>query len=251
MPRDSRQLEILSDLLATAQRNVDAETKHSTTGILIAVAFALVKPDSLESLQRQYGMLPLVLLYLSLLLLLACILTCLTAMWLRSVPVGGISIQAHELSARLLLAYPVIDDDLMAAYLENQLQVWKDINQERHAANMKKTNLIHRAQQVLAAGILAALVSSTVIGVQAGRSAVPSGQRKQMPDQKQDSNTAYPSLPSPKPQSSPTPAPDNDLVALNRSGSVEAIVGAKQSIIDRLRDPQFIAEQNSLLNRLR
>jgi hypothetical protein len=135
-------------LLETARRNFEAETKHSATvddkaqkasglaGILIAIAFALVKPDALDAVEQQYGTLPLSLLYLSFLLFLACILMCLTAMWLRNVPVGGISVRAHELSARLLLSIHDIDDELMAVYLENQLQIWKGIIEERHTANV-------------------------------------------------------------------------------------------------------------------
>jgi hypothetical protein len=114
----------------------------------------------------------------------------------------------------------------------------------------EKTNVIHRAQQVLAAGIAAAFISLTVMGFMAAKNAVPSEQGKHMPDRKQKQNPPSTNAPPLKPRSATTPTPENDIAILNGSAQSKAFLEAKKKVIDRLRDPEFVAEQMSAVNRL-
>jgi hypothetical protein len=173
-----RQLEILDHLLKTAERNFDAAVKHAATvddkaqktsglaGIFLAVAFGFIKPETLVALRQQYGDFSLGLLYAVLLLFVASVGLCLRAMWLQRVPTGGVSLASQELSARILLALPEadLDDEMMEAYKDNEIEVWKAAIDERAEANEAKTRLVHFAQRCLAAGIFVAAVSIGLLG---------------------------------------------------------------------------------------
>jgi hypothetical protein len=50
-----------------------------------------------------------------------------------------------------------LDDELMAAYRDNQLEIWKSAIVERFDSNIEKTRLVHYAQRTLAAGMVVAL----------------------------------------------------------------------------------------------
>jgi hypothetical protein len=186
MPHESPRLEILDDLLKTAERNFEAAVKHATTiddkaqkagavaGIILAAGF--LKPEFFATLKDQYGPAAPVPLYMAVFLLLISLLLCLRAMWLRKVPAGGMSLAAHERSARVLLAFwdlEKIDEalliSLVVAYRENQLDVWKAAIQSRHEANVVKTRLIHWAQRALAVAVGIAAVSLLMIAAIGGR----------------------------------------------------------------------------------
>jgi hypothetical protein len=248
----NRQLEILDDLLNTAERNFDAAVRHAASvddkaqkasglaSIFLAVAFGFVKPESISALQQQYGTNSLWLLGSVLLLLVASVGLCLRAMWLRKVPVGGISLSSHEMSARFLLQVPLedLDDELMAAYKDNQIEIWKSAIAERLSANAEKTRLLHYAQRTLAAGILIAAVSLGLLGY-AARSAIPSKQEKPMPEQRDT-----PAKRSVKPAKNNAPPPREKGLYLPRDRD-----GAVKEALETLRDEQFIRLQLASLDR--
>ncbi|MCU1329727.1 MAG: hypothetical protein JWN34_5097 [Bryobacterales bacterium] len=173
-----QRLQILDGLLKTAERNFEAAVKHAATvddkaqktsglaGIFLAVAFGFIKPETLAALRQQYGGLSLGLLYGALFLFVTTVILCLRAMWLRKVPSGGVSIASQELAADFLLTLPEtdLDDEMMAAYKENEVEVWKAAIEERSKANVEKTRLVHYAQVCLTVGILVAAVSMALLG---------------------------------------------------------------------------------------
>ena len=202
---DNRQLEILSDLLVTAEREFEAVVKYGAlvddkaqktsglAGIFLAAAFGFTKPESLIALQTQYGNTSLVLLYAALILFVGSVGLCLRGMWLGKVPVNGISVAAHEDVSRLIFAVSSdIDDGLMIVYKENQLSIWKSATNERFEANAEKTRLVHYAQRLLAAGILVAVLNLALLGFAAHKNAIPSNQENHMPEEKQKKSHSRP-----------------------------------------------------------
>ena len=165
---DNRQIEILNDLLKTAERDFDATVKHAAAiedkaqktsglaGLFLAAAFGFIKPDSLIALQRQYGNISVSLLYLALACFVISIGLCVRAMWLRKVPASGVSLASQEMPAQLLLQLPAhdLDDEVILAYKTNQVRIWSSAIDERFATNTDKTKLVHYAQRALSAGIL-------------------------------------------------------------------------------------------------
>src|SRR3954453_22620606 len=146
---ENRQLEILSELLRTAERNFEATVKHASTvddkaqktsgmaSIFLALAFGFVKPESMAELQQQFGNTSLWLLCIVLFLLVASVIVCLLAMWQRKVPVGGVSLDAHQEAADVVLAFApgMIDDELMYYYKTNQIDIWRVATEERLQVN--------------------------------------------------------------------------------------------------------------------
>ena len=87
-------LDILDDLLKTAEREFDATVKHFASiedkaqktsglaGLFLAAAFGFMKPESLTALRDQYGISALALLFLALALFVLTVILCLRAKWL-------------------------------------------------------------------------------------------------------------------------------------------------------------------------
>lgn len=183
---DNRQLEIPDDLLKTAERNFDSTVKHAGTvedkaqktsglaSIFLAVAFGFVKPESLQGLQQQYGNTSLILLFVVLFLLVGSIIACLFAMWQREVPVGGVSLDAHEEVAGLVLQFAAkdINDDLLYFYKTNQLDIWRSATEERFCVNKRKARLVLIAQNIAGAGIAVAVMNIGLMGLQLWRGAI-------------------------------------------------------------------------------
>ena len=179
---DSPHIEVLDDLLKTAERDFEATVTHSAliddkaqktsalAGLFLAAAFGFIKPESLTALREQYGSLALLLLYGALACFVATLVLCLRAMWLKDVPTSGVSLESQEMSAEFLLdlTEQELDADMMAAYKRNQVEIWKSAIAERFTANVAKTNLVHRAQQALIAGIFVSAVSLGLLGYAAG-----------------------------------------------------------------------------------
>src|SRR5580704_17305797 len=102
-------IDILDDLLKTAERDFDAAVKHATSiddkaqktrglgGLFLAAAFGFVKPESLVTLREQYGVVALGLLYLALSLFVITVVLCLRAIWLKDVPTSGVSLESQEM----------------------------------------------------------------------------------------------------------------------------------------------------------
>lgn len=105
-------INIVEDLLKTAERDFDATVKHAAliddkaqktsglAGLFLAAAFGFVKPESLAVLRAQYGVWALVLLFIALLPFVATVVICLRAMWLKDVPTSGLSLETQEMSAQ-------------------------------------------------------------------------------------------------------------------------------------------------------
>lgn len=255
---DNGYLEILSDLLKTAERNFEATVKHATTvddkaqktsalaSGFLAVAYGFVKPESLQELQKDFGVVALILLYTILVLFLTSVGLCLRAMWLRKVPVGGISLTAHERAARAVLDVTHdVPDEVMAAYREVQIEVWKAAINERHDANIEKTRLVHHAQRLLALGIVAAALTVALLGFAARQSAIRSNRGgRPMPKQEHI-------------QQEPTPKPQAGVEPLEGSPVLDETVELKRAlarktqdeIIRRLRDASFAHSLISDLDR--
>jgi hypothetical protein len=265
---DNRQLEILADLLRTAERNFEAFVKHSATiddkaqktsalaGVL--VAFGFIKPEGLASLQQAFGPLALVLLHLILAFLVVSVTLCLRAMWLRKVPIGGISVAAHERSGRVILRFgDDIDDDLMRAYRENQLALWKQAIAERFATNMQKTRLVHHAQRVLALAIFVAALTLGLLAFIALQAAIPLHQEHKMPEQQQNHGVK------PKAEvkrlrgdlAKARGGRDGEILGIDEDGNVVAIYGevvrpAKYDAIEELHSEMLLSAQVGMLDRL-
>lgn len=268
---NSRKLQILNDLLTTAERSFEAAVKHAAivddkaqktsalAGVLVGLGF--IRPESLALLQQHFGSLSLVLVYVILILLVVSIVLCLRAMWLRKVPLGGLSVTAHEQSARLIMSFgDEIDDELMAAYCENQLEVWKRAIEERHEANVQKTSLVHQAQRVLALSILVAIIVLGLLGFTTLQSAIPSKQEPAMPDKKQNS-TGEPKAQLKRLSGSLAKAKgagDGESVDVDEHGNVVAVYrevpvhlsSAKLRAIQELTSPDFVTAQAAKLDRL-
>jgi hypothetical protein len=182
MPEE-RNLALLSDLLVTAQRDFDANVKHSASmddkaqklsglsGIFLAVAFGFVRPESLIELRKHFGNPSLLLLGLSLALLVACIVVCLLAMWHREVPLSGISLGAHEDAVNIVREFPsgTIDDELTEFYRQNQIDIWRAATDECRAVNKSKDRFVLWAQILLGLGIVVAVFNIGVMAVQVWR----------------------------------------------------------------------------------
>ena len=188
-------IDILDDLLKTAERDFDAAVKHAAAiddkaqktsglaGLFLAAAFGFVKPESLATLREQYGLVALGLLYLALSLFVVTVVLCLRAMWLKDVPTSGVSLESQEMSAEFLLQLEDadLDEEMMVAYRSNKIEIWRSTIAERFTANVAKTRLVHWAQRALTGGILVSAVSLGLLGY-AARNAVPLRQEKPMPE---------------------------------------------------------------------
>ena len=121
----------------------------------------------------------------------------------------------------------------MAAYKENQIEIWKSAIEERHNANVSRTRLVHNAQRALALGMLVVAIGLAMLGYSV-RNAVPSKQERRMPD---------PKTQTPKPASHPyqkvTPAAER--------AALESPLRA--NILETLRSREFIRRQVAKLER--
>jgi hypothetical protein len=183
---ENRQLEILSELLVTAERNFEATVNHAaavddkaqkTSGmasIFLALAFGFVKPQSMAELREDFGNTSLGLLCVVLFLLVASVIVCLLAMWQRKVPIGGISLEAHQEAADVVLAFApdMINDELIYYYRTTQVDIWRAATEERLQVNAAKDRLVLVAQNILGAGILVAVLNIGLMGFQLWRNAV-------------------------------------------------------------------------------
>lgn len=131
-------LDILDDLLKTAEREFDATVKHFASiedkaqktsglaGLFLAAAFGFMKPESLTALRDQYGISALALLFLALALFVLTVILCLRAMWLKHVPTVGVSLETQAMSAGLLLQIDAeLDEEMVFEYKSNQLDIWR------------------------------------------------------------------------------------------------------------------------------
>ena len=135
MAEESPRLKILSDLLRTAQRDFDAEVKTASSiedkaqktgavvGVFVAAGFGFLRPETSSKLKEFYGILPIVLLLVGIVLFCLALGMCLFTVWHRKYPVVGFTLQAHMRAALQVLPLPdeALDDVIMATYRRHQL----------------------------------------------------------------------------------------------------------------------------------
>jgi hypothetical protein len=164
-----------------------AQKTGGVAGAFLAAAFAFIKPETMIELRKHYGgNFSLAMLFIALLAFPICIAICLRTMWLRKVPIGGLSVKSHEMLSDYFLIVPneYLDDTAMETYKSNQVDVWKGVIKERYEANRDKTRLLRYAQRVLGGGIILAMVNLALLGIAATRTAVESDNRRPSMQQK-------------------------------------------------------------------
>jgi len=242
---DFPKINILDDLLKTAQREFDATVKHfgiieekaqktsGLAGLFLAAAFGFMKPESLAALREQYGLLALGLLFLALLLFVTSVVLCLRAMWLKDVPTSGVSLESQAMSAEVLLQLPdELDEEMIFAYKSNELDIWRATIAERVSANAAKTPLVQWAQRALTAGIFVTALSLMLLGY-ALRHAVTLRQERLVPEKIM----------------TPEKKPAASLPRTFRFGSGKNPSISREEALKTLEDKNFIALQLKRINR--
>lgn len=245
MPVD-HQIEILEDLLKTAERNFDDTVKSASlvadnaqktsglAGLFLAAAFGFVKPESLTALRDQYGMSALWLLYSALALFVFTVLLCLWATWFKDIPSVGLSLESQETSAEFLLQLPPddLDAEIMAAYIRNKIEIWKTTTAQRSTVNTTRARIVHWAQRTLAGGILVSAMSLGLLGY-ATRNTLPLKQ-------------VTPMQKSIAPEKKPAGAPKRSE---SESGKTPQM--SRETVLRKLQDKEFIADQVRQIPRTR
>ncbi|MCU1329935.1 MAG: hypothetical protein JWN34_5305 [Bryobacterales bacterium] len=251
--KESPKTDILDGLLAVAEREFDATVKHfaliedkaqktsGLAGLFLAAAFGFMKPESLSALRQQYGLVALGLLFLALLLFVVTVVLCLRAMWLKDVPMAGVSLESQGMAAELVLQIgDELDEEMIFAFKSNELDIWRATITERVTANAAKTPLVQWAQWALTLGILVTAVSLMLLGY-AVTPAVPLKQEKPMPE---TITTPEKKVASPE----KTPASGDLRLFKFGSGKSHAII-TREAALRQLENKDFIALQLRQINR--
>lgn len=136
--------------------SIDSKSQGSITacGVFIAgiFAFARTMPDDPNCVIRS-------LLTVAILLLCLCVLFSLLALRIRSVDYAPLGESLFELVDDLIEKDDLNDDDLVN-FVGDQIQLWKDTNQQVATANGAKAWCLAKAQCLLVSAILITVVAS-------------------------------------------------------------------------------------------
>jgi hypothetical protein len=165
-PADPR-LAILADLLKSYEEEykeytriaavVDDKAQKTVTiaATFLAAALAFVKPADITTLQGTLGPGGVVLLMVAVVAIVLCIISCLKAMFVRSipfrVPAAGVRAQAKDLCA---LEADAVDSALRMAYLNGRIDTWDSTVKEMNSVVAGKSSDVKFAQGALFIGIM-------------------------------------------------------------------------------------------------
>jgi hypothetical protein len=164
----SVRLDLLDNSLAVALENYKdnvrilaalddkAQKMGAIAGLFLGALFAVIKPDTISSLETTIGHNGMRVLTAVILLLIACTTICLASMWVGKMP-PPLSLAHMTQLTNDLLHLPLADlnDDIQEAYRQEKLNVWRACLHAQGGVANRKAVLVFAAQAVLVVGILA------------------------------------------------------------------------------------------------